>query len=256
MKIKKALVIPDVQAPFADFFSIQAVEKYMKDHTWDYLIYLGDFLDYFTISRFNEGSPGTIEGRTIMKELEVGKKIFERQIEIVRSKNPKCEVIYLEGNHERRAYDWTARNPHLRGLIEPENALQFEKNKVKYVRSWSESEIFNIGKAYFSHGRYTNQHHAKKMVENFEENIFYGHTHDCNSFNKTSAATGKTKVGQSMGCLCLYPKDVDYTKGAPKNWQQSFGVFHFYGTAGHFNYYLVRLFDSSFVSPEGLFYDC
>lgn len=254
MKLTKAIVIPDPQTPYEDAIAMSIVERYMDDHKWDYLIYLGDFLDYFTISKFNDGKPGAIEGRTIMKELAHGKRVLERQIAIVRKKNPKCRVIFIEGNHENRAYQWVDKFPHLKGIIEPENFLEFKKNKVEYIRAWSEGETFNVGKAYFTHGNYTNIHHAKKMVEAYEENIFYGHTHDCNSYNKTAKGTGKTKVGQSMGCLCAYPKDVDYTKGGAKNWQLAFGVFHFF-PSGHFNYYMPRIFDDKFVSPEGQIYE-
>lgn len=240
MKIKTALVLPDLQCPFEDKRTLAVVEKYMAENKWDYLIYMGDFLDYFTISRFNEGKPGNIEGRTIIQELKKGEDVLDRHIKIVRDKNPDCEVYYLEGNHEARAYDFTSRFPHLKGLIEPENALKFDEKGIKYIRSWTNGETLKIGKAMFTHGNYTNLHHAKKMVEAYEDNIFYGHTHDCNSFNKTSKGTGKTKVGQSLGCLCDYPKEVDYMKGRPSNWQQAFAVFNF-RDKGYFNYNLVRI---------------
>ena len=251
--IKSAIVISDTQCPFQDAKTLIAVEKYMATKKWDYLIYIGDFLDYFTISRFNEGKPGLVEGRTILKELAEGKKVLERQIAIVRKKNPHCKVVYLEGNHEARAYDFVARFPHLKGIIEPEIVLEFKKNDVDYIKSWSTDSVLTIGKAMFTHGRYTNQHHAKKMVEAYEDNVFYGHVHDCNSYNKTARGTGKTKVGQSLGCLCKYPEDVDYTKGSPSNWQQAFGVF-FFREDGSFNYYMPRVFNNHFIGPDGIMY--
>lgn len=250
--MKKALVIPDLQIPFHDRYSLMSVEKYMASESWDYLIYLGDFLDYFCISKYNEGKPGVMEGRTIMDELLKGDEVLKRHLEIVRKKNPKVRVYYLEGNHEARAYEFTKRFPHLRGIIEPEVVLKFKERNIKYIRSWTHGHVLRIGKANFTHGNYTNLHHAKKMVEAYEDNIFYGHTHDCNSFNKTSKGTGKTKVGQAMGCLCLYPKDYDYTHGWPSNWQQAFGVFYFRDN-GMFNYNLVRIFGSEFIINEKLF---
>ena len=253
MKIRRVLAIPDPQAPFHDAVSMSILEEYMADHRWDEAIYLGDFLDYFCISKYNEGKPGTIEGRTILKELQQGERLLQRHVDILRRGNKACKIIYLQGNHEQRAYDWVSRYPHLKGLIEPENVLKFDEKDIQYVKCWADGDIYNIGKAYFTHGNYTNTHHAKKMVEAYEENIFYGHTHDCNSFNKTAKGTGKTKVGQSLGTLCAYPKDVDYMKGRPSNWQQAFGVFYFLPN-GQFHYYVVRIFNDSFVSPEGKFY--
>jgi len=253
MRIKKAIVLTDLQIPFQDKASLKAVEKYMREHTWDFYINLGDFLDYFCISKFNKEKPGLVEGQTILKELEQGEIILERHRKIIRDKNPKALMYLLEGNHEFRAVDYGHRYPQLAGFIEAENVLKLEEKGVEYIRSWSEGKTLQIGKAYFIHGKYTNDGHAKKHVQAYEENIFYGHTHDCNSYNKTSKATGRTKVGQSLGCLCAYPKDVDYTKGGPTNWQQAFGVFHFLPN-GHFNYYVVRIFNHSFISPEGKIY--
>jgi predicted phosphodiesterase len=254
LKIEKAIVIPDVHAPYHDHLSIGAVLRYIEDNKWDHLIFLGDFLDYFCISRFNEGQPGMIANKTIQDELRIGEALLQRFLKSAKKKNPKCKIVYLEGNHEARAYQFAMMFPHLKGLIEPEIALGFGSKDIKYIRSWSWSEPFSIGKAYFAHGRYTNIHHAKKMVEAYEENIFYGHVHDINAYSKTSIGTGKSKVGQSLGCLCDYPKEQDYTKGAPKNWAQSFATFYFQPN-GHFNYYITRIFDHKFISPEGKLYE-
>jgi predicted phosphodiesterase len=253
LKIKKAIVIPDCQVPYHDKDTMKVVEQYMADNKWDYYINLGDFLDYFTISRFNVDSPGLLEGKTILEECKQGKEILERHIDLVRKNNKDARIIYLEGNHERRAYDFANKFPHMKGIIEPENILEFKKNDVEYYKSWSENENFKIGDATFTHGRYTNQHHAKKMVDNFETNVFYGHLHDTNSYNKVSLGSKNSKVGQCLGCLCDYPKEVDYTKGSPKNWQQAVTTFYFFPD-GTFTYYVSRIFNNQFVSPEGKVY--
>jgi predicted phosphodiesterase len=250
--MKKLICLPDVQMPYGDMRSINALIKYMKTEKWDYMVILGDFLDYFTISKYNDNRPGMIEGKTILKEVQQGEVLLDRLLEACRAKNKKCKVVYLEGNHEARAYEFAYKFPHLKGIIEPENVLHFKKKRITYIKSWTTDKVFRLGKAVFTHGNYTNQHHAKKMVEAYEDNVFYGHVHDCNSFNKTSRGTGKTKVGQAMGCLCAYPKDADYTKGWPKNWSQAFGVFYFLPD-GHFNYDLVRIFNHRFVAGGQVF---
>lgn len=254
MKIKTGIVVSDLHCPFEDKKSLAAVEEYMSDHKWDYYINLGDHLDYFTISRFNEEKPGLVEGRTILQECKEGEKVLQRHSEIVRKNNPKAELYYLEGNHEYRATDFALRYPHLRGIIEPEDVLKLEEKGIKYIKSWrNKNNVLRIGKACFVHGDATNRHHAKKMVENYEDNIFYGHVHDVNSYNKTAIGTGKTKVGQALGCLCRYPEELDYTKGGPTNWQQAVTTFHFFPD-GHFNYYISRIFNHRFVAPTGKIY--
>ena len=244
----------DLHCPFEDKRSLQAVEQYMADHSWDYYINLGDHLDYFSISRFNEEKPGLIEGRTIIEECKEGEKVLARHVQIIKKKNPKAELYLLEGNHEYRATDFALRSPQLRGIIEPEQVLKLEEKGIKYVKSWrNKNNVIRIGKAMFVHGSAVNQHHAKKMVESYEDNIFYGHLHDVNSFNKTSIGTGKTKVGQSLGCLCRYPEELDYTKGAPTNWQQAVTTFFFFPD-GNFNHYISRIVEHRVVSPDGKIY--
>lgn len=251
--IKKALVIPDCQIPYHDEKSLNLLEQYMADNTWDYCIILGDFLDYFTISKFNTDKPGLLEGKTILNECKEGEEILNRHVKILRKNNKGVDIYFLEGNHETRAYDFALRFPHLKGIIEPENVLKFDDKGIKYLRSWSHNENLKIGDALFTHGRYTNQHHAKKMVDNYGTNVFYGHLHDTNAFNKTSLGSKDSLIGQSLGCLCEYPKDVDYTKGSPKNWQQAITTFYFMPD-GSFTYYISRIMNGKFVSPDGKLY--
>lgn len=253
MKIKKAIVIPDCQIPYHDKEAMRVVEKYMADNTWDYYINMGDFLDYFTISKYNNDKPGMLEGKSIIAECKEGEKILARHTKIIRKNNPKARMYYLEGNHETRAYDFVLKYPHLRGIIEPENVLGFEDKGIKYLRSWSHNENLKIGDALFTHGRYTNQHHAKKMVDNFNMNVFYGHLHSTNAYNKVSMGSKESLIGQSLGCLCDYPQDVDYTKGAPKAWQQAVTTFYFMPD-GTFTYYISRIQNGQFVSPDGKLY--
>lgn len=253
MKIQKAIVFGDSQAPFTNSKTIMVLEKYLKSQKWDYLIYLGDMLDYFCISRFNEGKPGMLEGKSILAELKEGKTMIERQIRLVRENNPHCKVIYLEGNHETRAYDFVNRFPHLKGIIEPENILEFKKNNIEYYRSWSKNENFKKGKLTFMHGRYLNQYHARKTVDNFDSNVIYGDTHTVQSFTKVSFKDQHPKMAQALGCTCEYPANVDYTKGSPKAWVQALCTVYFQEN-GNFNHYVSIINNGEFVAPDGKFY--
>ena len=248
--IKKAIVIPDCQVPYHDKKALSAVEKYMADNKWDYYINLGDFLDYFTISRYNVDKPGLLEGKSILSEVKEGEVILDRHVKILKKKNKNVKMYYLEGNHETRAYDFVLKFPHLKGIIEPENVLKFDDKGITYLRSWSHNENLKIGNALFTHGRYTNQYHAKKMVENFGTDIFYGHNHTLQSFSKTSLGSKESAIGQCLGCLCDYPKDVNYLKGSPTQWQQAVTTFYFLPD-GTFYYYISKITNGKFVSPEG-----
>jgi hypothetical protein len=166
---------------------------------------------------------------------------------------PTCtRRTMIEGNHDYRLERYIDANPQLRGSIEFSKLLRLEKRGYKYVPHWSKGKVHRVGKATFIHGDYTSRHHAAQTVGAYEDNVFYGHTHDIQSSSKTAKGNNKTKIGQSLGCLCLY--NPDYMRGTPSKWQQAFGVFWFLPD-GFFNYMPVHIFNHRFVSPEGQVYD-
>lgn len=252
-KNKKVIVIPDVHVPFECKKSITTLLEYIRDNYWDEMIFMGDFMDYFCIAKYNNEKPGLVEGTTVMKEGVEGRKVLDTFIQAAHTKNKSCKVVYLEGNHEFRATEFAYKNPHLRGIIEVENLLELDKRGVLFIPSWSNDEMYPIGNAFFHHGRYTNQYHSKKHVDNYGVNIFYGHTHTVQSHVRPARKDKNVMIGHSLGCLCEYPNKYDYMKGAPRNWQKAFATFHFHPD-GNFNYYVTHIRDGKFIAPDGKLY--
>lgn len=251
-KIYKVIVLPDLQVPYHDKRSLKAVEKYMADNTWDEYVNLGDFMDLDCISSHNANNIRQVEAKRIFKDYEVGNEILDRHQAIIKKHNPKAKFTLLEGNHDYRIERYLDQFPQLEGLIEIENGLKLKQRGFKWVRCYQKGELHKIGHAYFHHGRFTNQYYARKMVEYYGVNIFFGHNHDIQGFSKVNYGKNKTLVGQSLGCLCEY--EQSYIKGNPTNWQQAFGIFYFLPN-GHFTYYIARIFQHRFISPEGKIYD-
>lgn len=252
-RIERAIVVPDVHVPFHCKKSIKPLLQYIRDNEWDYLIFLGDFMDYFCIAKYNDNKPGLVEGKTVLQEGTEGASLLHDFMEAAKLNNPQVEIIYLEGNHEARATEFAHKNPHLRGIIEVENLLAFDVNEIVYVKSWSQDEMCQIGNAFFHHGRYTNQYHAKKHVDNYGVNIFYGHTHTVQKHVRPARKDQSVMIGESLGCLCEYPDKYDYMRGAPRNWQKAFATFHFL-TDGTFQHYVTHIRDGKFIDPNGVLY--
>lgn len=227
--------------------TMRAVEQYMGDRQWDEIVYLGDFLDLDVISSHNKDNLRALESKRIKADYEYASDVLDWHATLA----PKAKFTLIEGNHEERAERYVDANPALEGLMEVETGLQLLKRKINWVRFWSKGEVYQIGKARFIHGLYTTQYHARKHVENYGENVFYGHTHDVQTYSKELHGSDKTIVGQSLGCLCRY--DQSYLKGKPTKWQQAFGVFYFFPD-GFFQYFVVRIFKHRFVSPDGKVY--
>ena len=242
----RVLVLPDIHIPVHDDRSLKAVEAYMADHRWDEVVYLGDFMDFDLISSHNRENLRAISGKRLDTEYILAGWILDRHRKLA----PDAKFTLIEGNHEHRVERYVDANPVLEGKVEVETGLQLIKRKIKWVRFWSKGQIHRIGKARFIHGLYTTKYHASKHVEAYGENIFYGHTHDIQSFSKELAGHDKTIVGQSLGCLCKY--DQKYIRGKPTKWQQGFGVFEFFPD-GFFQYNVIRIFKHRFQA-EGKTY--
>ena len=111
--------------------------------------------------------------------------------------------------------------------------------------------MFQLGNAYFTHGKFLNKYHAFKMVDTYGVCIYYGHTHDIMEFPKSTWGKDKTLVGKSLGCLCLY--EQSYMKGAPSNWQQAFSEFYIFRD-GFFQENTTKIFNHRFVGANGKIY--
>ena len=252
MKIESWIVSGDYQIPFQDNRALAVFEKYMAAHRWDGYLNLGDFMDFDSISSFNIGRPGAIMGRHISNDFEIANKILDRHQKIVRARNPKAKFVLLEGNHEERVLRWLDAHPDFNGFFDIPKLLHLAERDMKWVPSWSKGSVYKIGKASFVHGIYTNQYHAKKMVDTESGSIFYGHTHDMMCIPRTRRDKTDLQVGQSLGCMC--EMEQSYMKGKPSNWQQGFGVFHFLED-GTYTYYTPRIINNRFIGPDGVLYE-
>lgn len=249
-KLYKVIVLPDTQIPFHDVLTMKAVEKYMADERWDEWLQLGDLLDYDQISHWNDGKPESLV-RGLEGDYKIANEILDRHQAIVRKKNPKAKFTVLAGNHCIRPEKFVEKNPQMKGLIEMEHGLRFKERGIKYVKCYPKGEIHQIGNAYFTHGLYTGTNHAKKHVDNFGVSVFYGHTHQCQSFSKVLWGKNKTVVGESLGCLCRY--DLPYVGENPTAWQQAVTTFYF-RPDGYFNHFVSRIFNHKFTAPNGKTY--
>jgi predicted phosphodiesterase len=240
-KLRRVIVLPDPHIPVHDTRSIGAVEDMMSDHRFDGWICLGDLLDFNCISSHNINNLRAVEGQRIQADYKVAAEFLDRQAAILRKNNKNCRIILLEGNHDFRIIRYIDAHPQLEGLIEVPLALRLKGRGIAWVPYWSEGEVYKVGKATFIHGRYCNDHHAKKHLQGYGTSIFYGHTHDVQAYSLPRHGP-ETPIAQSLGRLCL---PQQYMQGRPDRWQQAVAIFEFMPN-GEFQYQVLRINDHTF----------
>lgn len=259
--MKRAIIIPDIHAPFHDKKSLRAVEYFMADKTqkWDYYVNLGDLMDFDQLSSFNKEKLRKLEGRNLFKDYEIANEILDRHQDILLKKNPDTEFALLEGNHEERIERLLDKEPNFQGIMEVEIRLRLKERNIRWIRCWTQRELYRIGKLYFTHGDYLSKYHAHKMVEAYGINIAYGHTHDIQNHTKTFKRDNKSQtiMGQSCGYLAD-PNKLDYIKNRPTNWTQAVAVAEFQDN-GNFNLVVISIINHQFsyngtlYTPKGVF---
>lgn len=217
--ILRIVVQPDTHVPTFDTYAMSVFCSFLKSYKPHGLINLGDFMEMGSVSHW-----GT-NGDKFSNELTVGKKLLK---EIGEAAGNQCIFKrFIIGNHE----DWLnqylkERAPELGNLEEHGANLSIEGLlglKDFGYRVIPLNEILRVGDAHFIHGYYTGVSHAKKHLDVFGVNTYYGHLHDVQSYSGVSVKG----VHEAMSLGCLRTLQAEFLKGKPSNWSHSFGIFEF-----------------------------
>ena len=247
-KVKRGLVIADLQYPQHNPKLLDLVEKYMASQKWDYLIYLGDFLDMDAISHhaFEEGNMRAIEGKRLIDDYAGASEILQKHREIV---GEKCKTVFFLGNHEEWAEKFLDKYPQLEGFLEIRNNLPLKELDIEVIEP---RHFYKIGKILFVHGDfqagYVSRHHAMKMVETFNRNVVYAHHHTLQTFTKISPA-GIDETHTAHCIPCLGDTSPEWAKDRPNSWLNGFGVF--FTDDKNFTIIPIVAAKGEFISPEG-----
>jgi predicted phosphodiesterase len=89
---KKVLVLPDVHAPWVDWYALKKAKKWYDEHQPDLVIQLGDMTDQKIWSRW----PADVDDWSPSQEFEQAEKVLLKMHEWF----PK--MVILQGNHDTR----------------------------------------------------------------------------------------------------------------------------------------------------------
>jgi len=252
MKASKWFVSTDWHSPTHDWKSLRAINRFLAENRFDGWLNLGDFMNFDEIAHFNKNTPRNKFGKSIERSYSIANELLDEQQSLIRGNNPDAEFVMEEGNHEYRVEKFIDERPEFEGFLEVEKNLRLKERGIKWVKSWSLGEIYRLGNAIFTHGRYLNKYHANKMVQTYGECVYYGHTHDVQEMPIVHLGADRTLVGKSLGCLCKY--DAPYMMGIPSKWQQACAIFLVFPDK-YFTEHTIRIFKHRFVMPDGKIYD-
>lgn len=214
------VVVNDFQIPFHDTVASQLVLKALRIVKPHGLDVLGDFMDFYKLSRFDKDPSRKL---LLRDEVEVGRRMLGK---LVRAAGRRCkDRRFSDGNHEDRLrrFLWS-RAPQLAGL-EGLNVPDLLQLPLHGFRHYNYLTPYRIGQLWFHHGKVVRKDAgatARAHMRDVGASIIVGHSHRMAHVCKTTWSG--TVHGWENGCLCKL--DPEYINGPP-DWQQGFAIVRF-----------------------------
>lgn len=230
-RLHRVLAIPDTHAPFHDKLALGLVMDVAKEFKPDTLVILGDFFDFYSVSRHDKNP--LRDYKLFYDELKEGRAVLDDVIDTVNAK----KVVFLQGNHERRLETYIAANcPKLAGIFNSMEILGLP-NKVIY-RPYGQENYYKIGNLVFTHGARAGESPAASMVKKHRCSVLFGHCHRIQEFHITNLH-GNDFVGLSPGWLGDERKAAEYILDV-SDWSKGFALTH-HKPNGSFYHQLVQI---------------
>lgn len=221
MKLQTWLILPDIHCPWHDVKLLKKVCQLAHRIKPYGLVFSGDFLDLYSLSRHNKDSLYKLKDISLSWEYEQGEKLIG---EIMSSCKP-VQKHFLYGNHEDNflRYKQDRDNAKTGDAIEsPEQALRLEEQGFTVYTNWMDDSVEIGNNLEVIHGSYTCRHVGAKAAEEHEGSVMVGHSHRFNS-----EVTGK-RGGWNIGWLG--DKDSPAFRYMPKakrrKWCNAFALAH------------------------------
>lgn len=216
----KVAVLSDVHYPYEDAQAIRLVMAYLKDYQPDMIIFNGDILDCYSISRYDKNPARNLD---FNQEVEYARDKLEEWVDTF----PYATIKMLEGNHEERLKKYLSSNAaallNIQGM-KMKNLLHLDRLGIEWIDS---SRELKIGNLLFTHGHLARKHagsSARGHYESYGCSVLIGHIH------RLSIGWKRTKIGDfcmiENGTLCDF--DVEYMKFP--DWQHGFTTIEFDGS--------------------------
>ena len=226
--------------------------EFIRDFKPEAFIVGGDFLDFDAICSFNRHKRVSKGLNSVLREtrdeIMVGRKMLD---DIRAAVGPKCEIVFMVGNHEERLESFFDEYPQLfTEYTTLEGALELKKRGIKLIE---QGGFYRLGKLYFMHGeKYGSDLFTKNAALKCRKNVRLFHHHTNQSYMITSELDGNDKIEvKSCGCMCgMAPS---YLKGQQNRWINSFFAGYVL-PSGDYQDFTISMFNGKFIGLDGKVY--
>lgn len=197
----------DMQIPFQDDPSINALLKFASDFEPHVTVAIGDGFDFYGLSDFDKNASRTFR---MQDELDVGRRIMRRIETAVKD----ADLYWIDGNHEDRLRRFLWRNGEAVASLRSLDPIE-----LMSLEDWSYhpygSSISVMG-VVMEHGEGATGNMARTMLAKRGTSGICGHSHRLQDVHVTNASGAHRYIENA--CLCsLEPEFV-----SRPNWQHGF----------------------------------
>lgn len=243
--LERVFFFPDVHAPFHSEAAWRLTIDALADFKADTVVTLGDFVDFFSISRWSKDP-----ARALSLAQEVG--LAQGMLDEIVERTPGARRIYLGGNHEDRLQRYLQdKAPELFEFIDVPQLLHLPERGFEYVPY---KQSIQMGKLNITHdvgtaGRYA----VYKALDAFQAPVVTVHTHRL-AYVVEGDATGGSQVSAQFGWLGDV-EQIDYMHRvtAMRNWALGFGYGYIDRASGYCYLTPVPIVNGTCI-VEGRFY--
>jgi predicted phosphodiesterase len=223
--IKRIVILSDLQVPFEDVHVTRNIAKFLKTFKPDQTVTIGDEIDFQTISKWSDGTPGAYE-QTLGDDRD-------RCVELLWDLGvTDC----IRSNHTDRLYNIIMKKiPSFLSLPElrfekfmkfDELGITFWKKPMPLAANWV--AVHGDHSPIKSQGGLS----AMEAARRNGKNVISGHTHRAGrtSFSEASGGRlGRVLHGVEVGNLMDFSKALYGGSTGSFNWQQAFAIMYIYG---------------------------
>ena len=223
--MKKIVILSDLQVPFEDVHLTRNIAKFLKTFKPDQTVTIGDEIDFQTISKWSDGTPGAYE-QTLGDDRD-------RCVELLWELGvTDC----IRSNHTDRLYNIIMKKiPSFLSLPElrfekfmkfDELGITFWKKPMPLAPNWV--AVHGDHSPIKSQGGLS----AMEAARRNGKNVISGHTHRAGrtSFSEASGGRlGRVLHGVEVGNLMDFSKALYGGSTGSFNWQQAFAIMYIHG---------------------------